>query len=438
MKSIPETLATDGVDIGFNEDTTLVVVKKNGTAWNNGTGLNDNKFKLNPIEGIEQIKQIIAAQGVPDFYAQQTNGAWVIYKSGKSSPLNAPSIERLSFDVSSLSPTVGGQIKGDVSLVYNTGATAKLPWELVKVSIDKPYLLQSLGNGSFKSLAVGEATITVEASGLKQSLKVASSLKNPLQNAKQVKGITYLPLKSVIQALGGSVSYNSSAKTYSVKIGTNSIVLTKGSAKAQINGKSVTMKGAPIENNGELLFPAEILSQTLGAQLKWDSAKQQMNVSIGAGKFIVQAKQQAATSPSTSGSGKMYEVAATGNMAGWKILKGHRYEKSLKIYFNYKNGITSTKIEDIRPVDLSKKVTWIDDSGKKRTNTVGEIYEIFQVFSGQYTDDWFTKKFGTLYADWLLSSTVDATQLVEEYLQSTGQMEKNQYPVTLTPDAQFE
>lgn len=439
MKPIPETLATDGVDIGFSEDTTLLVVKKDGTAWINGTGLNVNKFKLNPIGGIDQLKQIVPAQGVPDFYAQQTNGSWVSIKSGKSSPLNAPAVERLLFEVSSLSPTVGGQIKGTVSLVYNTGETAKVPWGAVRVSIDKPYLLQPLEDGSFKSLGVGEATVTVEAGGLKQSLKLVSGMKNPLTNAKQVKGITYLPVKSVFQALGGTVSYKSSAKTYNIAVGTTSITITKGSAKATVNGKKVTMKGAPTENNGELLFSSDLLSQALGAKLKWDSAKQQMHVSIGAGQFIVKANQQAAgSSPSTAGSGKLYAVAATGNMAGWKVLKGHRYEKSLKIYFIYKNGMTSTKTEDIRPVNLSKKVSWVDDSGKKRTNTVGEIYELFQVFSGQYTDDWFSKKFGTLYADWLLSSTVDATQLVDEYLQSTGQMKTNNYPVTLTPDAQFE
>ncbi|WP_182298295.1 copper amine oxidase N-terminal domain-containing protein [Cohnella cholangitidis] len=438
MKSIPETLATDGVDIGFGKDSKLLVVKKDGTAWNNGTGLNINKFNLTQIAGVERIDQIIAAKSAADFYARQLNGAWVSYREGKSVPLVAPRVERLSFVVSSLSPTVGGQIKGDVELAYNTGATAKVPWSSVKVSIDNPYLIQSQGNGSFKSLGVGEATITVEASGIIQSVKVASSLKNPLQNAKQLKGITYLPVKSVFQALGGTVSYNASAKSYSLDRGTVSIVLTKGSAKAKINGKTVTMKGAPIDNNGELLFSSDLLSQAFGAKLQWDSAKQQMTVSIGAGKLIVLAKQQAATAPSSSGSGKMYETAATGSMAGWKILKGHRYEKSLKIYFTYKNGLLMTKTEDIRSVNLNKKVTWIDDSGKKRTNTVGEVYGIFQAFSGQYTDDWFAKKFGTLYSDWLLSSTVDAAQLVEEYLQSTGQMKKNEYPVTLTPDAQFE
>jgi hypothetical protein len=133
----------------------------------------------------------------------------------------------------------------------------------------------------------------------------------------------------------------------------------------------------------------------------------------------------------------MSAVNASGSMAGWKLLKGHEYEKSLRIYFQYKNGILATKTEDIRKVDLNKKVTWTDDNGRKRTNTVREIYSLFTL-SNEYTSEWLLKKFGKLYEDWMLTSLVDANRIVEQYLQETGQMPSYAPNVTLTLDAVFE
>lgn len=124
-------------------------------------------------------------------------------------------------------------------------------------------------------------------------------------------------------------------------------------------------------------------------------------------------------------------------MAGWKVLKGHKYEKSLRIYFQYKNGNLATKTEDIRKVNLNQKVTWTDDYGLKRTNTIREIYHLFS-YTNEFTAEWLLKKFGKLYEDWLASTLVDTAGIVEEYLIETGQMKPYGSNVTLTPEAEFE
>lgn len=342
--------------------------------------------------------------------------------------------------VSSSKPKVGDSITPTLEFQYAGGKKAVIPSGLVQLRIDNQHVLKQLDSGKIKVLGVGEATISVQAGGLKQSVTMVSSLKKPIENAKQEKGITYLPLKPVIQALGGTVQYEASSKTFNIQVGTNHIRVTSGSKKAKINDKTITMKGAPIQNKGETLISADLLTAALGAKLKWNASKQEMNVTLGAAQFIVKAEQKKATAskPSTSGSkSKLYAVNATGSMAGWKVLKGHAYEKSLRIYFKYKNGNLSTKTEDIRKVNLNQKVSWTDDYGYKRTNTIREIYYLFS-YSNEFTSDWLYKKFGKLYEDWLMSSYVNAASIVEDYLIETGQMKPYGSNVTLTPEAEFE
>ena len=424
LRLIPETLAQDGADLSFGQET-LLVVKKDGTLWQNGTGTFDNRFKLTRVDGVDQLKRVTATGTGSDFYAQQSDGGWVAFKNGKLSKLEVPSIAGLSLKASNNKPYVGETIKVTVELVSGSGDKTSADWNQLQLSTDKPHLIQLSKSGEIRSTGVGEATLKVDGYGKTEQLKIVSSLKNRLEGGKVVKGLTYLPLESVMKALGGTVDYVSSSKTYNVQVGEVRLAISKGNKSANVNGKAVAMDGAPIDENGKTLISADILRKALGAGLKWDAANKRMTVSIGAGQLTVNAGDKPKS---------MSEAAATGSMSGWKILKGHPYEKSVAIYFTYKNGILKTHVVDIRPVNLNKKVTWTDDSGKKRVNTVKEIYTLFSKLSGQYTSDWFSKKFGSLYADWLLSSAVPAEQYVEQYLIESGQMEAPGSNVTLTPD----
>lgn len=299
-----------------------------------------------------------------------------------------------------------------------------------RIWIDKPYILRFLDNNAIKATAVGEATINVEAGGKTRSVKISSSAAKPLAGAKVIKGVTYVPLTPVVRALGGTVTYDAPTKNYGIQIGKTKIAIARGTAKAKVDGKAVVMKGVPIVDKGQTLFTADILVKALGAGLQWDAANYRMILSLGAGKLIVNAEK-----PKPANATGMYEVAATGDMAGWKILKGHPYEKSIRIYFKYDGRYLSVQTEDIRTVDLNRKVTWTDESGRKHVNTVGEIYDIFS-FSNAYTSDWLYARFGNLYADWFASSSIDADQLVEKYLTATGQMEAPKYYTTLTPETE--
>ncbi|MGM1049320.1 MAG: stalk domain-containing protein [Bacillota bacterium] len=435
---ILQTLVTDGVDISLGKEDKLVFAKKDGTVWSARTDVFTQKFDTVRLSGIEGIDKVVAISGSKLFYARQQNGTWVKYDNGQLYKVEIPQIDRITLKVSNSKPKVGDSITPKLEFQYADGKKAAIPEGVVQLSTDKPHLLHPLDNGKIKVQGVGEASLSVNVGGLKQSVTIVSGLGKPIENAKQEKGITYLPLKPVFQALGGTVQYEAASKTFNIKVGTIDIRVISGSKKAKINDKTITMKAAPIQHKGETLVSSDLLTAALGAKLKWNAAKQEMNVSLGAAQFVVKAEQKKAqeSKPSKSSS-KMYEVPATGSMAGWKVLKGHKYEKSLRIYFQYKNGNLATKTEDIRKVNLNQKVTWTDDYGLKRTNTIREIYHLFS-YTNEFTAEWLLKKFGKLYEDWLASTLVDTAGIVEEYLIETGQMKPYGSNVTLTPEAEFE
>lgn len=133
---------------------------------------------------------------------------------------------------------------------------------------------------------------------------------------------------------------------------------------------------------------------------------------------------------------KLQSKPATGEMAGWKKLIGHEYESIADIYYKLDGSILNVDLKDIRKADLNKIVEWTNDDGIKIRNRLGDIYSLFK-YSNQYTTKWFKNKFGKLYEDWILVSTIKAENIVSDYLQETGQIPK-QDNITLTPDAEYE
>ena len=141
-----------------------------------------------------------------------------------------------------------------------------------------------------------------------------------------------------------------------------------------------------------------------------------------------------ASAVSNNQSQTVYSEPATGDMEGWQKLRGHKYENIAEIYFKLDGSNQSVQVKGIRKIDLNKFVEWVDDNGIKRVNTVGQIYQLFK-YSNTYTTDWFSNKFGSLYGDWLMVSSIDGDYIVSDYLETTGKIPKKSN-ITLTPDAE--
>ncbi|WP_339301336.1 stalk domain-containing protein [Paenibacillus sp. FSL R5-0623] len=90
------------------------------------------------------------------------------------------------------------------------------------------------------------------------------------------KGVTYVPFRTVGEALGIDITWNSKSQTVkatnTVKGQTTEVLLQVGSTTATVNGKKVTLAAAPVQREGRVLIPLSSFSNQFGVQVSWNQA----------------------------------------------------------------------------------------------------------------------------------------------------------------------
>ncbi|MCP1184177.1 stalk domain-containing protein [Paenibacillus sp. 1781tsa1] len=90
------------------------------------------------------------------------------------------------------------------------------------------------------------------------------------------KGVTYVPFRTVGEALGINITWNSKTQTIkatnTVKGQTTEVVLTVGSTTATVNGKNVKLPAPPVQREGRVLIPLSSFSNQFGVQVSWNQS----------------------------------------------------------------------------------------------------------------------------------------------------------------------
>ncbi|WP_341282727.1 stalk domain-containing protein [Paenibacillus sp. FSL H8-0537] len=88
------------------------------------------------------------------------------------------------------------------------------------------------------------------------------------------KGVTYVPFRTVGEALGIHITWNSRSQTVkatgSVKGQVTEVLLQVGSTTATVNGKKVKLAAAPIQLEGRVLIPLSSFSGQFGVAVAWN------------------------------------------------------------------------------------------------------------------------------------------------------------------------
>ena len=93
------------------------------------------------------------------------------------------------------------------------------------------------------------------------------------------QGKTFLPIRTLVEALGGTISYDTSSKAVSISLDEQIIKLTIGSTAATVNGQSQTLDVAPfVSKTGRTMLPLRFIGSNLNSQVAWDSATKQITV----------------------------------------------------------------------------------------------------------------------------------------------------------------
>jgi hypothetical protein len=88
--------------------------------------------------------------------------------------------------------------------------------------------------------------------------------------AALVKGGTLLiPLRSMFEQMGATVSYDAASKTVTVSKPGSEVKVTVGKPEVVINGESHPLDVPPIVYQGNVLVPVRVISEGMGAYVQW-------------------------------------------------------------------------------------------------------------------------------------------------------------------------
>lgn len=86
-------------------------------------------------------------------------------------------------------------------------------------------------------------------------------------------GYTMLPLRAVVEAMGGTVAYNASTKVITLTYNGNTLTHTIGTTKATVNGTAKTMDVASYaENNRTYVHLRVIEMLSSGVKVNWNAS----------------------------------------------------------------------------------------------------------------------------------------------------------------------
>ncbi|MCD8048900.1 MAG: aldo/keto reductase [Clostridia bacterium] len=85
---------------------------------------------------------------------------------------------------------------------------------------------------------------------------------------------TLLPVRAVVEAMGGEVEWNNETQTARLSKEGTVILLTIGSETAYVNGEEYSLDTAPIIQNERTMLPIRFIAESFGYSVAWDNETQ--------------------------------------------------------------------------------------------------------------------------------------------------------------------
>ncbi|WP_315795824.1 stalk domain-containing protein [Paenibacillus sp. BIC5C1] len=96
------------------------------------------------------------------------------------------------------------------------------------------------------------------------------------------KGVTYVPFRTVGEALGINITWNSKAQTVKaigkVKGQATEVLLQVGSTIATVNGEKVKLAAPPVQREGRVLIPLSSFSSQFGVGVGWNQSSRTVSL----------------------------------------------------------------------------------------------------------------------------------------------------------------
>lgn len=93
---------------------------------------------------------------------------------------------------------------------------------------------------------------------------------------------TLVPIRAVIEALGGSVEWNEAEREVVLTMNSDVISLTIDSDAAYLNGEEHILDTAPVVINGRTMLPIRFIAEGFGLSVDWNEAEQSVTIADSA------------------------------------------------------------------------------------------------------------------------------------------------------------
>ena len=132
------------------------------------------------------------------------------------------------------------------------------------------------GSRTTISMTVGSPAVTVN--GTTMALDT-----NPLVVPVIRLGRTLVPIRSIVQALGGQVVWDAKTQHVTLTLGAHKVVLTINKPAAVVDGKSARIdmadaKVVPVILNGTTMVPFRFVIESLGGSVQWNGARRTITI----------------------------------------------------------------------------------------------------------------------------------------------------------------
>jgi hypothetical protein len=94
-------------------------------------------------------------------------------------------------------------------------------------------------------------------------------------------GTTMVPIRSIVESLGGSVGWDAAARRCDIRLGSRTVTTWVGKITATVGGSSKTMSATPAIIGGRTMIPLRFVAEGLGCLVGWDQPTKGVTVVYG-------------------------------------------------------------------------------------------------------------------------------------------------------------
>ncbi|MBA4364829.1 MAG: hypothetical protein C0398_02340 [Coprothermobacter sp.] len=193
--------------------------------------------------------------------------------------------------------TIASTLKGDARPVTGNGSIAVLTFRALgagttQLDIDELQLLG--GDGGRQELAGKARSIPVRVLAEQPRTVLVLRIGLPTMNVGSsavvldappviVEGRTLVPIRAVVESLGGSVAWDAASRTVTILLEGTELTLVIGKSRALVNGTSTPVdatnpKVVPLILNSRTMLPLRFIAESLGADVQWESSTQTITI----------------------------------------------------------------------------------------------------------------------------------------------------------------